>query len=390
MLNNNCIMVTGCFGYIGNALTQRLLKEGYEVVGIDNNSREKNVKEMGSYSATPQPHWIERYDLFKDIGDFKFFMNDISKERQAYEFLKSLIEKYKPSTIVNLAHQPSGPYSMISNEHANYSLSNNIIGTDNFLWAIKETYPEIHYTTIGTTGEYDHYSNIDIEEGYFKINHKGRDSNELIYPRKPTSIYHSSKVASMYITEYLTRMWNLKTTEAEQAIVFGLYTKETDETKIYSRLDTDGCFGTVLNKFIVQALLGIPLTIFGKGKHQRGFLALQNSIDAIMLSIENPPDRGKLRIFNQLSETWSINELAEKVKEYAKKTKDIDVKFDRMESPRKEYTGDHYYKYISEILPNMGYEPTRTIEDEIEYIFNKLDLNYISDLKNTITENISF
>lgn len=389
MLNKNCVLVAGCFGYIGNALTQRLLMEGYKVVGIDNNVREYNVREMGSYSAVEQSNLLRRTILFKNIGEFEHYNFDISSY-SSYQVISNIIERHRPCTIVNLAHQPSGPYSMIDNVHANYSLTNNIIGSSNFLWAIKETYPDIHYTTIGTTGEYDHYSNIDIEEGYFKINYKGRESNELIYPRKPTSIYHSSKVASLYLNEYLTRIWNLRTTEAEQAVVFGLYTKETDDTKIYSRLDTDGCFGTVLNKFIVQAMLGIPLTIFGEGKHQRGFLALQNSVDAVMLSIENPPKRGKLRIFNQLSETWSINELANKVKEYAKKTKNIDVKFNYIESPRKEYTGDHYYKYISEILPAMGYVPTRTVEDEIEYIFNTLDLQYISDLKDTITENIEF
>lgn len=387
MLNENCILVAGCLGYIGNALTQRLLIEGYEVIGIDNNSRENNVLEMGSYSATHQMIIQDKLFNLKLMGDFQFSRLNVSED---YNLLKDLIKFYRPFTIVNLAHQPSGPYSMIDNSHANYSLTNNLIGTNNFLWAIKETYPDIHYTTIGTTGEYDHYSNIDIEEGYFKINHKGRESNELIYPRKPTSVYHTSKVSSFYLTEYLTRMWNLRTTEAEQAVVFGLYTDETDRTKMYSRLDTDGCFGTVLNKFIVQAILDIPLTIFGEGKHQRGFLALQNSIDAIMLSIENPPNKGKLRVFNQLSETWSMNELAEKVNEYFKKVSGKEVKFHYQPSPRKEYTGDHYYKYISDILPSMGYLPTRTIEDEIEYIFKVLDRNYVEGLRDTIVENISF
>jgi len=383
MLNENCIMVAGCFGYIGNALCQRLLMEDYVVVGIDDNSRSKHVRERNSYSATPQHCPEDRSALFKQIGEFKYYEFDIAS---SYLPLKNIIGYYKPSTIVNLAHQPSGPYSQIDVCHADYSLMNNIRGTNNFLWAIKEIDPNIHYTTIGSTGEYSHYSNIDIEEGYFHIEHKGRQSKEMIYPRCPTSIYHTSKVASFHLTEYLTRIWNLRTTEAEQSVVFGLYTDETDRTGIYSRLDTDGCFGTVVNKFIVQALLNIPLTVFGEGKHQRGFLALQNSIDAIMLSIEQPPKRGKLRCFNQLSETWSINQLAMKVKEYVNR----DLKINYQESPRKEYTGDHYYKYVSEILPNMGYVPTRTIEDEIRYIFDKLDKEYIEGLRNTITKNIEF
>lgn len=388
MLDKNCIIVAGCFGYIGNALTQRLLFEGYKVIGIDNNSRHDAVKEQGSFSATPQLSPQEREKLFKEIGDFTFYNINISK---SYLPLKNIISYYKPFTIVNLAHQPSGPYSQIDVHHADYSLMNNIRGTNNFLWAIKEIDSNIHYSTIGSTGEFDHYCGIPIEETYFTINSNGRESNEMIFPRRPTSLYHTSKVASFYLTEYLTRIWNLRTTEAEQSVVFGLYTKETDKTGILSRLDTDGCFGTVLNKFIIQALLNIPLTIFGEGEHQRGFLALQNSVDAIMLSIKNPPENGKLRTFNQLSETWSMNELAEKVKKTAKEIKNIDVKFNYIKpSPRKEYTGDHYYKYISEILPSMGYEPTRTIEQEIEYIFKKLDIEYIQNLKNTIVKNINF
>lgn len=386
MLDKKCIIVAGCFGYIGNALCQRLLKEGYKVVGLDNGLREKNVEEMGSYSATYQPPFHSKSLSFKEIGDFRFYDTDVSKR---IDFLENIISYFRPATIVNLAHQPSGPFSQKSFDNSKLTLENNINGTNNFLWAIKEIDPEIHYTTIGSTGEYSHYSNIDIEEGYITINHKGRVSNEMIYPRCPTSLYHASKVSSFYITEYLTRIWDLKTTEAEQSIVFGLYTKETDETKLYSRLDTDGAFGTVLNKFIVQALLDIPLTIFGEGKHQRGFIALQNSVDAIMLSIENPPESGRLRCFNQLSDTYSINELAETVKEYANKY-GKEVTFKYIPSPRKEYTGEHYYNFVSEILPALGYKPTRTIEDEIDYMFKTLDIDYIKNLKSSISKNINF
>ncbi len=388
MLSDNCVMVSGCFGYIGNALTQRLLLEGYKVIGIDNNFRSKMVREQNSHSATKQPLPSEREELFRDLGNFILYDFDVS---ESYLPLKSIIGYYKPFTIVNLAHQPSGPYSQKDVYHADYSLMNNIRGTNNFLWAIKEINPNIHYTTIGSTGTYQHDINVPIEEGYFSFESNGRNSSESIFPRRPNSIYHCSKTATLYIADYLTRLWGLKASDASQSVVFGIYTKETDETGILSRLDVDGCFGTVLNKFIVQSLLEIPLTIFGEGEHQRGFLALQNSVDAIMLSIKNPPENGKLRTFNQLSETWSMNELAEKVKETAKKIKNIDINFNYIKpSPRKEYTGDHYYKYVSEILPSMGYRPSRSIEQEIEYIFKMLDVDYIQNLKNTITKNINF
>lgn len=387
MLNKKCIMVAGCFGYIGNALTQKLLIDGYRVIGIDNCSREDFVQRENSYSATKQPSWQEKETLFHELGDFYFYRRNVSS---SFGFVKRLISNFKPFTIVNLAHQPSAPHSQKSQWHSEYALINNIKTTNNFLWAIKEINADIHYTTIGSTGEYSHVGGIDIEEGYFKVEHNGRKSNELIYPRQANSAYHASKIGSFYLTEYLTRIWDLKTTEAEQSVVFGLYTKETNDTKIYSRLDTDSCFGTVLNKFIVQALLNIPLTIFGEGKHQRGFLALQNSIDAIMLSIENPPETGKCRTFNQLSEWHSMNTLAERIKTHAKKIKNIDVYFNHIPSPRKEFTGEHYYHYVSKILPSLGYKPNRTIENEIEYIFNILDIDYIQGLKESIVTNINF
>jgi len=387
MLNKR-ILVAGCFGYIGNALCQRLLLEGYDVFGIDNFSRIKSVKEVGSYSAIKQPSPANHVKSFKELGNFQFNNFDVSKN---YKWLLRIMKKFKPSTIVNLAHQPSAPYSQIDQKHGEYSLLNNILTTNNFLWAINELNPNIHYTTIGSTGEYSHYSNIDIAEGYFKVSYNGRNSNEMLYPRQANSIYHASKISSLYVTEYLTRIWKLKTTEAEQSVVFGSYTDEINKTGINSRLDTDGSFGTVINKFIVQTFLNWPMTIFGEGNHKRGFLSLQNSVDAVMLSIENQPEKGKLRIFNQLSETHSMNNLAEMIKKSAIKH-GINATTFHIPSPRKEYTGNHYYKYETDILPSMGYKPTRTIEQEVHYIFDILskDVPYLQGLNESINKNVEF
>ena len=262
------VLVAGCDGYIGNALTQRLLKEGYEVVGVDNFLRRRWIEDdMKSKSAIPILSVEEKIRKFRKMGIFHFYNTDISKNENVSS-LRNIFAAHEPDIVVNLAHIPSGPYSQISREHATKTLENNILGTNNMIWLMRERVPESHYITIGTTGEYDHYSNIDIEEGYIKINHKGRESVEMIYPRRPGSIYHTSKTGSTYLIDFLCRTWQLKCTDVQQSVVFGAYTDDIDESKIYSRLDSDEAGGTVINRFIVQTLLGMPLTIYGEGKHQ--------------------------------------------------------------------------------------------------------------------------
>lgn len=359
------VLILGCDGYIGNALVQSCLFEGYKVIGVDNLYRRNWIKdEMNSDSAIPIKYMSGKEKYFREIGDFDFYFMDITREKDL-DSLSQLINERHPSTIVNLAHNPSAPYSQISRKHANDTLINNITGTNNILWLIKDF--DCHYITIGTTGEYDHYSNIDIEEGYFEVTHRGRKSNELIYPRRPGSIYHCSKTSSTYLIDFLTRAWNLKCTDIQQSIVFGSYTDEIDKTEVYSRLDVDEAGGTVLNRFIVQALIGQPLTIYGEGNHQRGFISLNDSIQALSLAIKNPADKGKVQVWNQLSEWHSINDLAKMVQEVIPGTE-----IEYIHSPRPEYTGYHYYNYVTEKLKNLGYKPTRSIKKEIEYVANLL------------------
>jgi len=379
-------LILGCDGYIGNALTQRLLKMGHEIVGIDNFIRRTWIRHtMLSFSAIPINTMDSKKHSFNSIGKFKFFKLDISEDRIK---LDKIIEEFKPTTIVNLAHIPSGPYSQISQVHANHTLANNYIGTNNVLWSMRRHCPDCHYITIGTTGEYDHYSNIDIEEGYIRINHNGRESNEMIYPRRPGSIYHCSKTASTYLIDFLARAWNIKCTDVQQSIVFGAYTDEINETKIYSRFDSDEAGGTVLNRFIVQAFLGIPLTVYGEGNHKRGFISLNDSIQALTLAVNNPAQPGKVQVWNQLSEWHSMNDIAQMVFDVV----GDHVKIQHIETPRTEFTGDHYYKYKIEKLSELGYKPTRTIKQEISYVYDIL-LNLktdISDLKEVVTPKIKW
>jgi len=359
----NPIMVFGVDGYIGNALVQRLLNEKINVIGIDNFLRRISVKDLGSQSAIPIDEPAEKIKKLMKLGSYSFQSADIAKNTSLIE---KLIKKWKPVTIVNLAHVPSGPWSMMNKDHSSFTMMNNIIGTNTLLWAIKEHCPECHYITIGSTGEYDHYSNIDIEEGYFQMEWKGRKSEKMIFPRKPGSIYHASKVSSTYLIDFLTRTWGLYTTDIMQSIVFGAYTADIDKSKIYSRFDTDEAFGTVLNRFICQAVSDVPLTIFGKGDHKRGFLSLNDSIQALMIAINNKPTQGETRVWNQLSEWHSMNDIAKMVQDVGR-FEGLDVKTQHIKTPRNERTDDHYYNYKTDILKSLGYKRTRSIKDEIKY-----------------------
>lgn len=381
------ILVLGCDGYIGNALVQRLIINDHEVTGVDNYLRRNWIEQdMMSMSATPILSMVEKRKYFQKYGKFDYLTCDIVKD---FNLIEHMIKNDKPDVIVNLAHIPSAPYSQMSREHAEKTLTNNFIGTNNILWLMKEYVPECHYITIGTTGEYDHYSNIDIEEGYIQINHKGRKSNEMIYPRRPGSIYHCSKTASTYLIDFLTRSWQLKCTDVQQSIVFGAYTDEIDNSHVYSRLDSDEAGGTVVNRFIVQAALGIPLTVYGEGKHQRGFISLNDSIQALEIAINNPAKPGRVQVWNQLSEWHSMNDIASMISDVVG-----DVKITHIDSPRTEHTGEHYYNYAVDILKKFGYKPTRTIKEEIEYVYNILkplaDSGKLERLRNVVIPKIKW
>lgn len=718
------IFVLGVDGYIGNALTQRLLKEGHTVIGFDNFWRRNWVRnEMGSISAFPILNMDLKENNFNRNGEFSFVELDITLQDTLFD---QIVKDYRPDVIYNLAHNPSAPYSMMSKTNAQKVLINNIVGTNNILWSIKHHVPDCHYITIGTVGEYDHYNNLDVEEGYFKIIYKGRTSEELIYPRRPGSIYHccydkdtevltdngwkyfkdlsykdkvatlnketdtleyqvpsnimeynydgemigiknkssdllvtpnhkifehsnhktplerwrlteakdmyeknismrrnvnnwigkekeyftlpsciiknssfsdiltpeknipmrnwlnffgwyitegslyknvinisqkkeynfdeiiksfenlglerkvqtnnsygkvsgfnikcsqlsnyleqfglsherfipkdiknlpqeqlkilvdvmikgdgtvndkslkfngsfytkskqladdfqeisikcgyatllyepersndneyvvrltennttqfimsendrqkplyyklyyndkvyccevpnsiilvrrngktiwsgNSKTGSTYLIDYLARAWNLRCTDVMQGIVFGAYTDEINESKIYSRFDFDEAGGTVLNRFCVQAILGIPLTIYGEGEHKRSFLSLNDSIQALMIALENPAENGRVQTWNQLSEWHSMNKIADMVVSAGKEI-GVDVEKQHIPTPRVEHTGEHYYNFVTNKLRDKGYKPTRSIDEEIKYVIYKL-MNNKKDLE---------
>ena len=249
---------------------------------MDSGFREKTVRlEMESRSALPESSLSSKLEWVFKYPNVSWFEMDFFKEHTAF---KELFKENKFDTIINLAHQPSGPYSQKNYCTSEFTLSNNILGTNRIMWLIKEFCPNAHYITIGSTGEYSHNLDVPIEEGYFTLDGA---TDKSIFPRRTNSLYHSSKIANTYIVDTLSRMWSIKSTDIMQAVVFGAYTDDIDKSKLYTRLDTDAAFGTVCNKFMVQAILGMDLTVYGYGEHKRGFIALNDSIQALMIAIEN-------------------------------------------------------------------------------------------------------
>jgi len=352
------VLVTGWDGYIGNALTLRLLNEGYKVLGIDNYSRRIEVNKVGSFSAIPIMDVYEKAKKFKKIGDFDYLSCSINMD---YYMIEDFLSSNKPDVVVNLAQQPSAPFSHFSRENAIHTIWSNTIGTMNILYLLKDFIPDAHLVQIGSMGEYDHTSGVNIPEGIFDMMYQGKIMKDILFPRDPGSIYHTTKVSATYFIKNACKWWNIKATDIMQGIVYGSWTPEIEETGIYTRFDVDECFGTVLNRFTLQKVLGIPLTIFGKGKHKRGFLSLSDSVNCLMLAIENVP-KENYRTWNQFCETYSINKIAEIV---GGETQYI-------ETPRIENTNNFTYNPTYIKLFKMGFKQTRKIEDEIKWTCNLL------------------
>ncbi len=379
------VILTGNDGFIGHALTLRLLKKGYNVIGFDNLSRRKAVKEMGSFSAISIDSPEKRQVLYEQYGKGKyhFIRNDIAIQ---YKNIIKYIKAYKPKVIVNLAQQPSAPFSHIDRKHAIYTAMNNIVGTLNIIYGIKEGSPDTQLIQIGTMGEYDHSAGLPIYEGTFDLTLEGKTTN-VIYPRRPGSHYHSTKVASTYDIDCACRWWGMCATDIMQGVLFGNWTPEIEETGSHTRLDSDEAFGTIVNRFIVQAVLGEPLTVFGEGEHSRGFLSINDSIQCLMLAIENPPKKGEYRTWNQLDKTLTMNQIAEIVQ----KACSFPVTIEHIKSPRMEKTDYFPYNVKTDKLKNLGFKPTRTVDEEVKYVVNLLkDRDDIFPLKDVITPKIKW
>jgi UDP-sulfoquinovose synthase len=359
-------LILGIDGYIGWSLAMHLAKRGHIVSGIDNFARRANVQDLGSQSAIPILDMEERLSAFKRIHgkNISFFEGDLLD----YDFLTDIVKQTHPDCIVHLAEQPSAPFSMIDRNHAVYTQHNNIEGTLNVLYAMKEFVPESHLVKLGTMGEYG-TPDIDIPEGFFEIEFRGR-KDILPFPRQPGSLYHLSKVHDSANIMFACRVWKLCSTDIMQGVVYGTRTQEMVDDSLMTRFDFDESFGTVINRYCAEAVVGLPLTPYGQGKQKRGFIDLVDSIQCLTLAIENPAAKGEYRVFNQLDEVYSIAELAEMVVKSARKL-GIDIKIRNLQNPRIEKE-QHYYKVDHECLRKLGFNPIRTIEETLAIMLNDL------------------
>lgn len=355
------VLILGADGYIGWALFNHLAENGYPVFGFDNGSRRKFVAEMKSNSAIPILSFKERMDLISS----KYENCTLTRgELIDYQQIKSCLMQFKPDVVVHLAEQPSAPYSMIDAQHAEFTHTNNVIGTLNLLHAIKEVDSKISIIKLGSMGEYG-TPDIDISEGDIEIEYKGKKT-EIPFPKQPGSWYHLTKLHDTNNIMFACRIWGLRCIDIMQGVVFGTKIKAIeDEKNLCTRFDIDESFGTVINRFCAQAVIGELITPYGKGEQKRGFLPLKDSIQCLNLVIENSAEEGEYKIINQFEKVYSINQLAQIVRDEAALLGLLNVKAQTIENPRKEKEEHHYNPEHKELL-RLGYNPTTNIRNEIK------------------------
>jgi UDP-sulfoquinovose synthase len=371
------IFIAGMDGYLGWSLAQYLTARGHEVGGADAGFRREWVAEMGSQSATPIVAMPERLQAFKEKwGTTPYYkQGDLTN----WEFVKGMFEEFRPEAIVHLGECPSAPYSMIDVQHATWVQNNNINSTMNFLFAIRELMPEAHLVKLGTMGEYG-TPKVDIPEGFFELDFRGR-KERMPFPRQAGSWYHWSKVHGSNNIMFACRIWGLRSTDVMQGVVYGTRIDEMgDDERLLTRLDFDQSFGTAINRFCCQSVIGEPMTPFGKGHQKRGFLPLRDSMQCLTLAIENPPEQGEYRVFNQFEECYTIYELAEKVQRVAGEL-GLDAVIRHVENPRKELE-EHYYNPDHKHLLDLGYQPTHDMEAELRVMLADL-MKYRSRIEAT-------
>jgi UDP-sulfoquinovose synthase len=362
------ILILGGDGYLGWPTALRFSARGHEVSVVDNFARRRWHNEHSTDSLTPISTLTERIETWNDISGAE--INSFVGNIEDGEFLDQVVAETEPEAIVHYGEQPSAPYSMISRKHAVDTQYTNVIGTLNLLFSIRDRVPDCHLVKLGTMGEYG-TPNIDIEEGFIEIEHKGR-RDVLPYPKLPGSLYHLSKVHDSHNIHFACRVWNLCATDLNQGVVYGIETDETmlDE-RLITRFDYDEVFGTALNRFCVQALIGHPLTVYGRGGQTRGFLNIRDTLQCVELAVDNPAELGEFRVFNQFTEQFSVSELAELVQRAAGEL-GHDVSIENVPNPRVELE-DHYYNARNTKLLDLGLHPHHLGEELVRSMLKTIE-----------------
>ncbi|MFR9727590.1 NAD-dependent epimerase/dehydratase family protein [Saccharopolyspora sp. MS10] len=355
------ILVLGGDGYLGWPTALHLSDHGHEVAVADNFARRGYDHEMGVRSLVPIEPMQTRVEAWREVSgkSIKSYYGDLVDADFTYE----MVRDFRPDTIVHFAEQRAAPYSMIDRKHAVYTQQNNVVGNLNVLFAIQEIDPAIHLVKLGTMGEYG-TPNIDIEEGWLEVTHKGR-TDRMLFPKKPGSFYHLSKVHDSHNIEFACRIWGLRATDLNQGVVYGQETPQTArDPRLATRFDYDAIFGTVLNRFVIQAVLGHPLTVYGSGGQTRGLIDIRDTVECIRLAAENPAEVGEFRVFNQITESFSVEEIAKVVANCF----DGSVEVEYLDNPRVEQA-EHHYNVVHTGLVELGLEPHLLSNTLIDSLF---------------------
>jgi UDP-sulfoquinovose synthase len=362
------VLILGGDGYLGWPTALRFSARGHEVAVVDNFSRRRWHQEQSTDSLTPIRSLTERIDAWRELSGRQIaaHVGDIEDG----EFLDRVVGEFLPEVVIHYGEQASAPYSMQSRQAAVETQYTNVIGTLNLLFSLRDRVPDCHLIKLGTMGEYG-TPDIDIEEGFIEIEHKGR-SDTLPFPKLPGSLYHCSKVHDSTNIHFACRIWGLRATDLNQGVVYGIETDETaGQEQLITRFDYDETFGTVLNRFCVQAVIGHPLTVYGEGGQTRGFLNIRDTLQCVELAATNPAARGEFRVFNQFTEQFSVAELADLVRQ-AGNHLGYEVEVQNVENPRVELES-HYYNATHTKLLDLGLEPTHLGEELVESIIHAIE-----------------
>lgn len=361
------VLILGGDGYLGWPTAMDFAAAGHEVMVADNYMRRIIAEATDSAPLLSAPSLSERATIFENVSGKKIEVRIGNLADPDWMF--DLVREMKPDTIVHYAEQPSAPYSMRGFCEARETFQNNLDVTFNCIWAVKEHAPDAHIIKLGTMGEYG-TPNIDIEEGWIEIEHKGR-KDKFLYPRAAGSLYHTTKVLDTDLIWFYVRTYGLRVTDLMQGPVYGISTNEADlDPRLCPNFHYDDIFGTVVNRFLVQAVAGVPLTVYGGGGQTRGYLNLRDTLQCVRLAAEHSAEKGELRIFNQFTETFTVNEIAERV-QAAGTAMGLTVEVESIANPRKEKE-EHYYNPAFSGLKRLGLKPNYMTEEVLQGMLQRI------------------
>ncbi len=361
------VLILGGDGYLGWSTTMYFSRRGHEVAVVDNFLRRQMHMQRGTDSLTPIISLHERVRAWQDLTgqSIQMYIGDL----QEWSFVEHVFQEFQPEAVIHYGEIPSAPYSMIDVHHAVQTHQNNVIGTLHVLFAMRDYARDAHLIKLGTMGEYG-TPNIDIEEGYIDIEHNGR-KDTLPFPKQPGSMYHLTKVHDSHNIHFACRIWGLRATDLNQGVVYGIETDEGNlDDRLLTRFDYDEAFGTALNRFCVQAVAGIPLTLYGRGNQTRGYLNIRDTLQCVELTTLNPPESGRMRVFNQFTEQFSVTELAYLVQQAAQRL-GFDAEIAHYENPRVEME-EHYYNAKHTALLDLGLEPHYLSDTLVQSIISRV------------------